>query len=58
MVLHLSSVLSKVGPFPMMKRELFARVKATFIRLGSRKKPIDCKFGPERTQERMMISFS
>lgn len=56
-VFHLSSPLSKVRAFPMTNNELFARVKATFIRLASRKKPMVGE-EPDRTVERMMISFS
>jgi hypothetical protein len=41
MILHLSFALSKVSAFPMMNNELFARVKATFIRLTSFKKPME-----------------
>jgi hypothetical protein len=41
----------------MTKSELFARVKATFIRLASRKKPM-VGAAPDRTVERMIMSFS
>lgn len=35
-----------------------ARVKATFMRRKSFKKPIVCRLAPERTQDRMIMSFS
>jgi len=57
MVLHLSSPLSNVWAFPMTNKELFARVRATFIRLASLKKPI-VGADPDLTVERMMMSFS
>jgi hypothetical protein len=56
-VFHLSSPRSSVRAFPMTNKELFARVKATFIRLASFKKPI-VGDDPDLTVERMMISFS
>lgn len=56
--LHLSSLRSSVAALPMMKRELFARVNATFIRRSSFKKPMVLRLAPERTQDKMIISFS
>ena len=56
-VLHRSSPLSSVLAFPMTNKELLARVSATFIRLASFKKPM-VGDDPDRTVERMMISFS
>jgi hypothetical protein len=57
-VLQLASLLSNVAPFPMTNKELFALVSATFIRLVSRRKPMVLRFGPDLTQDKMIISFS
>lgn len=57
-VFHISSHLASVSALPMTKSELFARVRATFIRRKSRKKPIEVSPGPERTVDRIMMSFS
>lgn len=57
-IFHRSSLRSKVGPFPKINNELLARVSATFIRLVSFRKPIWLRFGPDRTQDKMMMSFS
>ena len=42
----------------MTNSDDLARVSATFIRRGSFKKPMVLRSGPDRTQERMMMSFS
>lgn len=58
MVFHFASLRSRVAAFPITKSELFARVRATFIRRKSRKKPMLDRLGPERTHDRMIMSFS
>lgn len=58
MVFQVLSVRSRVDELPITNRELLARVRATFIRRKSRKKPMLRRLTPERTQDRMMISFS
>jgi hypothetical protein len=52
--LHLSNVFAS----PMTNNELFALVRATFIRLSSAKKPIELRCDPDRTHETMMMDFS